>query len=202
MEECRRRSFADDYKRQAVDLVASSGRSVTSVANELGLRAAVLRRWVEKLGSGHEPTAATRHPVTQVAVPSADQAAEIARLRQENEGHRTEAEKNNPHNTRVQQPVRPGSRSMNLRQSTGCAFWLPHFVSANTVRRRQQECYTVESEYPCNARRRSSEFETSTTLDQQLPEHQEKSEESRINKLRPRHVNDNLGLYRRQVPEK
>jgi hypothetical protein len=33
-----RRSFTDDYKRQAVDLVASSGRSIGSVAKELGLR--------------------------------------------------------------------------------------------------------------------------------------------------------------------
>jgi transposase-like protein len=31
-----RRSFTDDYKRQAVDLVASSGRSVGSVAKDSG----------------------------------------------------------------------------------------------------------------------------------------------------------------------
>src|SRR5215471_19865853 len=36
MEERQRRSFTDDYKRQAVDLVASSGRSIGSVAKELG----------------------------------------------------------------------------------------------------------------------------------------------------------------------
>ena len=47
MEGRQRRSFADDYKRQAVDLVASSGRSIGSVAKELGLRDSVLRRWVE-----------------------------------------------------------------------------------------------------------------------------------------------------------
>jgi transposase-like protein len=35
------------YKRQAVDLVAASGRSVGSVAKELALRDSVLRRWVE-----------------------------------------------------------------------------------------------------------------------------------------------------------
>jgi transposase len=53
-----RRSFTDDYKRQAVDLVASSGRSVGSVAKELGLRDSVLRRWVENRGAGRELTAA------------------------------------------------------------------------------------------------------------------------------------------------
>ncbi len=90
MEGRRRRSFTEDYKRQAVELVVSSGRSVASVANELGLRDSVLRRWVEKLAGGHEPTAAPRRPMTQAALPSADQAAEIARLRRENERLRME----------------------------------------------------------------------------------------------------------------
>src|SRR5205814_7317542 len=52
MEVRQRRSFTDDYKRQAVDLVASSGRSIGSVAKELGLRDSVLRRWVEQRGAG------------------------------------------------------------------------------------------------------------------------------------------------------
>jgi transposase len=85
-----RRSFTDDYKRQAVDLVASSGRSIGSVAKELGLRDSVLRRWVEQRGVRQEPTAAARRPTTQATLPSADQAAEIARLQQENERLRME----------------------------------------------------------------------------------------------------------------
>jgi transposase len=51
MEGRQRRSFTDDYKRQAVDLVASSGRSIGSVAKELGLRDSVLRRWREQRGA-------------------------------------------------------------------------------------------------------------------------------------------------------
>jgi transposase len=86
----RRRSFTEEYKRQAVDLVRSSGRSVTSVANELGLRDSVLRRWVENLAAGNEPTVASRRSITQAALPSADQAAEIARLQRENERLRME----------------------------------------------------------------------------------------------------------------
>jgi transposase-like protein len=35
MEERQRRSFTDDYQRQAVDLVASRGRSIGSVAKNL-----------------------------------------------------------------------------------------------------------------------------------------------------------------------
>jgi transposase len=65
METRQRRSFTDDYKRQAVDLMASRGRSIGSVAKELGLRDSVLRRW-------------------------ADHAAEIARLQRENERLRME----------------------------------------------------------------------------------------------------------------
>src|SRR4051812_47789833 len=61
MERRQRRSFTDDYKRQAVDLVAASGRSVGSVAKELGLRDSVLRRWVELRGAGRGPTAALHH---------------------------------------------------------------------------------------------------------------------------------------------
>src|SRR5262245_62799389 len=84
-----RRSFTEDYKRQAVELVESSGRSITSVAKELGLRDSVLRRWMEAFGR-QQPTSATRRPTTQAAPMSADQASEIARLRQENERLRME----------------------------------------------------------------------------------------------------------------
>jgi hypothetical protein len=70
MEGRQRRSFTDDYKRQAVDLVASSGRSIGSVAKELGLRDSVLRRWVELRGAWREPTAAARRPTTQATLPS------------------------------------------------------------------------------------------------------------------------------------
>jgi transposase len=90
MERRQRRAFTDDYKQQAVDLVASSGRSVGSVAKELGMRDSVLRRWVERGGAGREPTAATRRPIAQAALPSADQAAEVARLQREIERLRME----------------------------------------------------------------------------------------------------------------
>ena len=90
MERRQRRSFTDEYKQQAVELVASSGRSIGSVAKELGLRDSVLRRWIEKVGLGHRPTAPSRRPTTQAALPSADQAAEVARLRRENERLRME----------------------------------------------------------------------------------------------------------------
>src|SRR4029077_3746658 len=82
--------FTDDYKRQAVDLVSSSGRSIGSVAKELGLRGFLWRRWWKQGGAGREPTAASRRPTTQATLPSADHAAEIARLQRENERLRME----------------------------------------------------------------------------------------------------------------
>src|SRR3954464_9463043 len=88
MEGRRRRSFTEDYKRQAVEVLISSGRPVASVAKELGLRDSILRRWAEKLG--RQPTAAPRRTITQAALPSADQAAEIARLQRENDRLRME----------------------------------------------------------------------------------------------------------------
>src|ERR1700740_77595 len=90
MEGRQRRSFADDYERQALALVASSARSIGSVAKELGLRDSVLRRWVEQRGARLEPTAATRRPTTQAAPPSAGHPAETARLERENERLRME----------------------------------------------------------------------------------------------------------------
>jgi transposase len=84
----RQRSFTEDYKREAVELVVSSRRSIGSVAKELGLRDSVLRRWVDKLR--HEPALAAWRPTTQATPMSADQASEIARLRQENERLRVE----------------------------------------------------------------------------------------------------------------
>ena len=66
----------------------SSRRSVTAVAKELGLRDSVLRRWVDKFRQ--EPASATWRPTTQAAPMPADQASEIARLRQENERLRME----------------------------------------------------------------------------------------------------------------
>ena len=68
MEGRRRRSFTEDYKRQAVEILISSGRPVAS-AKELGLRDSILRRWAEKLS--RQPTAAQQRTITQAALPSA-----------------------------------------------------------------------------------------------------------------------------------
>ena len=67
-------------------MVASSGRTPTAVAGEVGLHPKLLCRWVRQYGTSAakvkapQPAAAVLKPVP---VPTADQAAEIARLKRE-----------------------------------------------------------------------------------------------------------------------
>jgi transposase len=90
MEKVKRRSFTEDYKRQTVELVRSSGRSIGSVAAEIGLAETVLRKWVNKFDVSGQPAAAARRAMTQAALPTADQASEIAQMKGENEHLRME----------------------------------------------------------------------------------------------------------------
>lgn len=90
MEKAKRRSFTEDYKRQTVELVHSSGRSIGSIAAEIGLAETVLRKWVNRFGTSAQPSAAPRRPTPQAALPTADQASEIAKLKRENERLRME----------------------------------------------------------------------------------------------------------------
>ena len=81
------RSYTEDYKRQVVDLVVSSGRTPTSVASEVGLHPTLLCRWVRQHGAGagkaEAPRLAAAPFLKPVPVATADQAAEITRLRRE-----------------------------------------------------------------------------------------------------------------------
>ncbi len=81
------RSYTEDYKRQVVDLVVSSGRTSTVVAGEAGLHPTLLCRWVRQYGASgakvEVPRPAAVPSLRPVPVPTADQAAEITRLRRE-----------------------------------------------------------------------------------------------------------------------
>ena len=89
----RPRTYTDEYRRQVVDMVASTGRTATSVAAELGIHHTLISRWVRRYGQPGRmatgaPVPATSRPAAAsplkpVPVPHADQAAEIARLRRE-----------------------------------------------------------------------------------------------------------------------
>src|SRR5215470_10173315 len=84
-----RRHFTDEFKREAVALLVSSGRPVSWIASELGISASMLRNW--RNGSGGRDAGSARHPIPASAPHSApDPAAEISRLRRENDRLRTE----------------------------------------------------------------------------------------------------------------
>src|SRR3984893_18210819 len=87
-----RRQFTDEFKREAVGLLASSGRPLSQIAQELGIAASRLRAWRNRRDGGQ--AGSPRRPNTQAAIPhaGADLAAENARLRRENERLRMERE--------------------------------------------------------------------------------------------------------------
>ena len=70
--------YTDEFKRDAVELVRSSGRSINDVARELGVCHETLRNWVRKQHPA-EPGPAGDGSGLSVA----DKDAEIARLRAE-----------------------------------------------------------------------------------------------------------------------
>jgi transposase len=74
MSERQRRVFTDEFKREAVSLIASSGRSIRQVADDLGLGLSTLTRWKREQRS-----------VEVAATPNPDLTKELARLRKENE---------------------------------------------------------------------------------------------------------------------
>lgn len=85
----KRRIFTPEFKRQAVALFEASGRTVAAVAEEIDVHETVLRHWIEQLGSGAKATNAKR-AAPAIGPSLADQAAEIAQLRRENERLRME----------------------------------------------------------------------------------------------------------------
>ena len=81
MEKTTKRRFADEFKREAVALWETSGRTQTEIAHELGIVPTMLRRWQRGLKGDGAPIPA--RPPSSVMASPADQASEIARLRRE-----------------------------------------------------------------------------------------------------------------------
>ena len=84
-----RRHFTDEFKREAVALLVSSGRPLSRIASELGISPSMLRNW--RNGIGGREAGSARHPIPASAPHSVpDPAAEITRLRRENDRLRME----------------------------------------------------------------------------------------------------------------
>lgn len=71
-----RRRFTAEFKREAVKLATRSGTSRAQVAQELGLNAAMLSKWVREAGSGG-------WDMTPAKGLKTEQQAELDRLRRE-----------------------------------------------------------------------------------------------------------------------
>jgi transposase len=84
-----RRQFTDEFKREAVGLLASSGRPLLQIASELGISPSMLRNWRNR-SEGRNAGSALR-PIPAPAPHSApDSASELSRLRRENDRLRME----------------------------------------------------------------------------------------------------------------
>jgi transposase len=62
-----RRQYTDEFKGEAIGLLASSGRPLTQIAQELGIAASRLRGWRNKGDGGH--AGSPRRSNTQAAIP-------------------------------------------------------------------------------------------------------------------------------------
>ncbi|MCC3650643.1 transposase [Streptomyces sp. S07_1.15] len=83
----RSRRYSEEFKRDAVALVHSSGRTVTEVARELGVSAEGLRNWVKQdtvdrgQGAPGELTSAEREELRRLRRQNREQAETIEVLR-------------------------------------------------------------------------------------------------------------------------
>jgi len=80
-----RRSFTDEFKREAVALLQTSGRPLMQIAGELGIQPSMLRKW--RNGVLRVPAGVSQRRNTQAVAPQAgtpdDPSAENSRLRRE-----------------------------------------------------------------------------------------------------------------------
>ena len=83
-----RRHYMDEFKMEAVALLASGGRPLIQIASELGISPSMLRNWRNRREGRNAGSAP--HPISGPSAPSLDPAAEISRLRRENDRLRLE----------------------------------------------------------------------------------------------------------------
>lgn len=76
-----RRAFTDEFKREAVALLAGSGRPLTQVATELGMQPSMLRAWRGRPSMSAGPRSLPGHASDATPVPSAEQAEGTAGCR-------------------------------------------------------------------------------------------------------------------------
>jgi transposase len=84
-----RHHFTDEFKTQAVALLASSGRPLIQIASEPGISSSMLRNGCNRSAGRHAGSAP--HPIAASALPSVpDPTAELSQLRREDDRLRME----------------------------------------------------------------------------------------------------------------
>ena len=78
-----RRSFTDEYKAHAVELVINDGRTIADVARNIGVHEMTLGKWVKK---ARDEGSNTDRPLNET------EREELERLREDNKHLRMEAE--------------------------------------------------------------------------------------------------------------
>ena len=81
--------FTDEFKTEAIALLAGSGRRLVQIAGELGISPSMLRNWRNRQGGQHAGSAVPAKPASAMSC-VADPAAEISRPRRENDCPRME----------------------------------------------------------------------------------------------------------------
>ena len=84
-----RRQYTDEFKREAVALLASSGRPLLQIANELGISPSMLHNWHNRT-EGWSAGSALRLLPVPASHSAPDSGSEISRLRRENDRLRME----------------------------------------------------------------------------------------------------------------
>ena len=84
-----RGQFTDEFKTEAIALLAGSGRRLVEIADELGISPSMLRNWRNRQGGQHAGSAVLAKPASVMPC-VADRAAEISRLCRENDRLRQE----------------------------------------------------------------------------------------------------------------
>ena len=75
-----RREFTEEFKREAVLLLESSGRPLMQVAKEFGIHPSMLRNWRVR---GHGSAGAEAAVTGKILLPASPEQAEIRRLQKE-----------------------------------------------------------------------------------------------------------------------
>ena len=83
-----RREFPPEFKRETVALLESSGRPLMQVANEVGISPSMLRNWRAAFHGVPQSRTTNSGPLPMAS--SADQAAQIVRLKRDLERTRME----------------------------------------------------------------------------------------------------------------